>query len=121
MLHPLFSTVIQRPDLLVDHLSAYSALFHQEAAAAASDVVKRGLAWVVAAASSLVFLLLTGVALMLGFLLNQFHWVLVTVPGAALVLTVLAIARAKMTVPAERFTELKSQIASDARALRTVS
>jgi hypothetical protein len=54
MLHPLFSTLIQRPDLLVEHVSAYSALFHQEAAQAASMVVKRYVAWALAALSNVV-------------------------------------------------------------------
>jgi len=31
MLHPLFSTIVQRPDLIVDHLSAYSELLQKEA------------------------------------------------------------------------------------------
>jgi hypothetical protein len=121
MLHPLFSTLIQRPDLLVEHVSAYSALFHQEATQAGSLLVKRYLAWATAAIFGLVFVLFAGIALMLGTLQNQFHWVLLAVPGSALVLMLLAIAKAKVPLAEARFTELKAQIDSDIQALRAVS
>ena len=118
MLHPLFSTLIQRPDLLVDHVSAYAALFNQEAKAAGSELLMRSLTWALAAACGSIFLLLTGIALMLGFLQNQFHWILVAVPGAALILTMIAVFRAKRPRPAEHFPELKAQVDSDVSALR---
>jgi len=121
MLHPLFSTLIQRPDLLVEHVSAYSALFHQEASQAGSVVVKRYLAWVAVAVLGLIFVMFAGVALMIGVLFNQFHWVLLAVPGSALLLMLLAIARAKAPLTEARFTELKAQIDSDIQALRAVS
>jgi hypothetical protein len=52
---------------------------------------------------------------------NQFHWVLVLVPGAALLLVVVAVVRAIKPWQTEQFPELKAQIDSDARALRMVS
>lgn len=121
MLHPLFSTLIQRPDLLVEHVSAYSALFHQEATQAGSVLVKRYVAWAMAAICGLVFVLFTGVALMLGTLQNQFHWVLLAVPGCALLLMLVAVAKAKAPLTQARFTELKAQIDSDIQALKAVS
>jgi hypothetical protein len=48
MLHPLFSTIVQRPDLVVDHLSAYAALFQEEASDAGAELVTRAVAWAVA-------------------------------------------------------------------------
>ena len=121
MLHPLFSTLIQRPDLLEEHVSAYSALFHQEAAQAGSMLIKRYVAWAMAALFGLVFVLLAGMALMLGTLLDQFNWVLLIVPGCALVLMLLAIAKAKVPLAQARFTELKAQMDSDIQALKAVS
>ena len=121
MLHPLFSTLIQRPDLLVEHVSAYSALFHQEATQAGSQLAKRYLAWAIAAICGLVFVLFAGMALMMGMLHNQFHWVLLAMPGAALLLMLIAIAKAKTPLAEARFTELKAQIDSDIQALRAVS
>ena len=123
MLHPLFSTLIQRPDLLVEHVSAYSALFHQEATQAGSVLVKRYLTWIFAGICGLVFVLFAGIALMLGALYNQFHWVLLAVPGSALLLTLIAIAKAKAKAALNEapFTELKAQIDSDVQALRDVA
>jgi type IV secretory pathway VirB2 component (pilin) len=121
MLHPLFSTIIHRPDLLAEHVSAYAELVQQEASSVGTDLLQRGVAWVIAGISALLFLIFTGIALMLGLVINQFHWILVAVPGVMLVLTLLAYFRAKTAIPQERFRELKAQLASDAQALRTAA
>jgi peptidoglycan/LPS O-acetylase OafA/YrhL len=118
MLHPLFSTIVQRPDLVADHLSAYAALFQEEASEAGSEVLMRVVAWAVAVVAAAVFLVLAGTAAMLGMLHNQFHWALVVVPGVALAILVVALLRARKPLDKERFPELKAQIDSDARALR---
>lgn len=121
MLHPLFSTVIQRPDLVADHISAYVALFSQEVGAIGNHVVGRLVAWVLFVLCGFLFLTLTGVALMLGFLQNQFHWILIATPGVALIITVMAFIKARMPLPAENFPELKAQLDSDVHALRTAT
>lgn len=121
MLHPLFSTIVQRPDLVMDHLAAYGALIHEEASSAGSELLARVLGWVLAAMAAAVFLGLAGTALMLGLLQNHFHWVLVAVPGVAFILMVIAIIVAKRPLKSERFPELKAQLDSDARALRMVA
>lgn len=121
MLHPLFSTIVQRPDLVVDHLSAYGSLFHKEASTAGSELLARVVAGGVAILALAVFLGLAGTAVMLGFLQNQFHWVLVAVPCFALLLLIVAVMVAMKPLKSERFPELKAQIDSDAQALRTVA
>lgn len=121
MLHPLLSTIVQRPDLVMDHLSAYGSLFHKEASSAGSHLIARAAAGVTAILAFTVFLVLTGTALMLGFLQNQFHWMLVAVPCTALLLTAIATAIAMKPSNSERFPELKAQLDSDAQALRTLS
>ncbi len=118
MIHPLFSTIVQRPDLVVDHLSAYAALFQEEASNAGTDLVARAVAWVVAVVAAAIFLGLAGTAVMLGMLQNQFHWALVAVPGVALAIVFVAVLKARKPAASERFPELKAQIDSDARALR---
>jgi len=105
----------------VDHVSAYAALFHQEASRAGSELLVRAVNWVLAVLLAAVFLGLAGVALMLGLMQNHFHWVLVAVPGFVLVLLLIAIVRAKKPLQSERFPELKAQIDTDARALRMVA
>ncbi len=105
----------------MDHLSAYGSLFHKEAATAGSDLLARVIAGVVAILALVVFLGLAGTAVMLGFVVNQFHWALVAVPAVALVLLIIAVMVAMRPLKSERFPELKAQIDSDAQALRTVS
>lgn len=121
MLHPLFSTLIQRPDLALDHISAYGALFHEEASKAGFEIMKRIVAWVVAVLTALLFLGLTGTAVMFGFMHNQFHWVLIAVPAVALVLLMAALWVATRSLQSERFPALQAQLHSDAVALRSVA
>lgn len=102
----------------MDHVSAYAALFHDEASKAGTELVQRVVAWVLAVLCGVVFLGLAGTAVMLGFLQHQFHWALVAVPGAALLLVVISVLWAKKPLRSERFPELKAQIESDAQALR---
>lgn len=119
MLHPIFSTVVSRPDLLVDHVSAYVALAGEEAAATGRDLKIRLLAWAVAGVFALVFVLLAGVAAMLGMVQGQFHWALVLVPGAALLVALLALLASRRPSPSERFSELRRQWAADVGLLRS--
>ena len=118
MLHPLIATLIQRPDLVIDHACGYAELLSQEARAAGSQVLKRTVAGLLAVACGSICVALTGMAVMLGFLLNQFHWSLIAVPAAALVLTIVAAIEARKPLPADYFPELKAQVDSDAQALR---
>lgn len=105
----------------MDHLSGYAALFHDEASSAGAELLARTMAWLVAVLLTVAFLGLAGTALMLGFMQNQFQWVLVAVPGFVLILVVIAIVRAKKPLRSERFPELKAQIDSDTQALRRVA
>ena len=118
MLHPLFSTLIQRPDLVADHVAAYGLLIVQEAADAGDEVLARVIAWVLAVLAGVVFLGLAGTAVMLGILSNHFHWVLIAVPSVALLLSILAAMRAQKPFGKKIFPELKAQIDSDVKALR---
>ena len=105
----------------MDHLSAYGALFHKEACSAGSELLTRVVAGLVAILALVVFLTLSGTALMLGFMNNQFHWILLVVPGVSLVLLIVAVLIAKKPLKSERFPELKAQLESDARALHSVA
>lgn len=83
--------------------------------------MKRAVAGVAAILALVLFLVLAGIALMLGFLHNQFHWMLVAVPGVALLLAGIAGVIVMRPLKVERFPELRAQIDSDAQALRIVS
>ena len=121
MLHPLFSTLIQRPDLVADHIAGYAQLLQEEAILAGNEIFSRAVAWLVAILLVIVFFGLSGVAIMLGVMQAQFHWILIVVPGVVLIVTVLAAVRAKKPFVSEKFPELRAQVDSDVRALRSVA
>lgn len=120
MLHPLFSTLVYRPDLVIDHAAAYATLLQAQAQEAGGQWLAHLLAWTGVAAGALLFLILAGVALMLGLMMERFHWVLVGVPGLCLLLTLAAYAQASRRRPAQAFADLKAQIDEDVHALRSV-
>lgn len=120
MIHPIFSVLINRPELVVDHVAGYAALVQEEASSVGTEMAKRAIAWGVAVVGVLVFLILAGVAVMLGVMLGAFHWVLVLAPGSALLVALVAWNMARQRLPAKAFTELKAQLDADAQALRTI-
>lgn len=120
MVHPIFSVLISRPELVMDHVAGYAALVQEEASSVGVELAKRVIAWGVAVMGLVVFLVLAGVAVMLGAMHGEFHWVLVVAPGSALLLSVAAWSVARQRLPAKAFTELKAQIDADAQALRAV-
>ncbi|MES2634130.1 MAG: hypothetical protein V4669_14245 [Pseudomonadota bacterium] len=120
MVHPIFSVLITRPELVMDHVAGYAALMQEEASTVGGHVARRVLAWGVAVISLLVFLVLGGVAIMLGAVYGQFHWTLVAVPAVALAAAIAAAVIATKQFPGRAFTGLKAQLDADAQALRTI-
>ncbi len=118
MLHPIYATVISRPDLVVDHLSAYAALASEEAASSGNDLKVRAIGLVVAGVFALLFLIFSGIAVMLGVLQGQFHWVLAAVPGAMLAIALIVVLSSRRPAPGQRFAELRRQMAADMDLLR---
>lgn len=119
-MHPIFSVLISKPELVVEHVSGYFALVRDEASSAGTQVAKRAIAWGVTLISLLLFLILAGVAVMLGAVNERFHWALVLVPGIALATAVAAFMVARKPMPDKAFGELKAQIDADAQALRSI-
>jgi hypothetical protein len=120
MLHPLLSVLVSKPELVIDHLSGYATLMREEASTVGSEVAKRAIAWGVAVMSFIIFLVLAGVAAMLGVMQGRFHWILLLVPATALVLAAVAYLQARQKLPNEAFVELRSQLDADAQTLRTL-
>lgn len=118
MLHPIFSVLISRPELVMEHVAGYAALVRDEASTVSGEVAQRAIAWGVAVLCFIVFLVLAGVAAMLGAVYGDFHWVFLVVPGTALLLGVIAWTVARRRLPQKAFTELRSQLGADAQALR---
>jgi hypothetical protein len=120
MLHPIFSVLINRPELVMDHVAGYAALVQEEASSVSGEVLKRAIAWAAVVVGALVFLILAGVAAMLGVMQGQFNWILIVAPGIPLALAVVAWTIARRRLPAKAFTELKAQLDADAQTLRTL-
>jgi hypothetical protein len=120
MVHPIFSVLITRPELVMNHVAGYAALVQEEASTVGIQVAKRAIAWGIAVLALIVFLVLAGVAVMLGAMQGEFHWILIAAPGAALLVSVVAWSVARQRLPAKAFTELKAQLDADAQALRAV-
>ena len=104
----------------MDHVAGYAALVQEEASSVGGEVAKRAAAWAVVAFGLLVFLVLAGVAVMLGVMQGEFHWVLVAAPGVPLALAAGAWSVARQRLPSKAFTELKAQLDADAQTLRTL-
>ena len=121
MLHPIFSVLVSKPELVLEHVAGYAALMRDEASSVGLEVAKRAIAWGIALFSALVFLILAGVAAMLWAVQGQFSWAFVIVPGIPLVLAVLAFLEARKRLPEKAFSELKSQLDADAQVLRAIA
>ncbi len=120
-MHPLFLTIIRRPDLVINHMGAYASLLAQEANQASQSLVNRVLIWLIAVFSVAICVVLSGTALMLGVLQNQFHWVLVAVPGVMALCALCAFAWTKKIIWASHFSNIKTQFVNDAAALSTAA
>jgi hypothetical protein len=120
MVHPIFSVLITKPGLVVEHVAGYAALMREEASSVGMEVAKRAVAWAVTLFAFLVFLILAGVAVMLGAIEDQFHWAFVLVPAVALAISAAAFTVARKRLPEKAFTELKAQLDADAQALRAI-
>ena len=118
MVHPIFSVLISRPELLVDHVAAYAALVREEASTAGREMAVRAIFWVLAAFAFAMFLALSGVAIMLGAMFDSFNAALIAVPGVALLIAMAAVLVARKPLPVVAFGELKAQLEADAQALR---
>ncbi len=118
MLHPLFTVLIRRPELVVEHLAGYGALLHEEFSDIGSQMARRAVAWGAMVVMASVFITLTGVAVMLGLVEQEFHWALVAVPAIALIATGACFLFARTPMPAGRFDALKNQIDADVQAMR---
>lgn len=117
MLHPIFSTVLGHPELIADHLSNYAALVREEAGAAGKGVVARIIAGVLAVVSTMLALGLIGIAVMLGVLHGSFQWVLVIVPGVAVLVAAISAYIATRPAAFHGFADLRAQVDADVRAL----
>jgi hypothetical protein len=120
MVHPIFSLLITKPELVMEHVAGYASLMREEASSVGLEVAKRAVAWGVTLFAALVFLILAGVAAMLAAMQAQFHWAFVLVPLVPLAIAGAAFMVARKRLPEKAFGELKAQLDADAQALRAI-
>ena len=104
----------------MQHITGYAALAREEAVTVSIEVAKRAAAWGVAAFCAVVFVLFAGIAMMLGGMHGEFHWVLVVVPGIVAAVGIGAVFYARLPLPAKPFSELRSQLDADVQAWHTL-
>lgn len=120
MIHPIFMTVLRRPDLFATHLTNYAELVKIELSAAGSAFAVRAAAGVIAFVALLLAFGLTGVAIMFGVMHGAFHWVLAVVPGIAWLLAAICAALAMRSTVKEKVADVKEELEADYRVLRMV-
>ena len=132
MLVPLFNLVTHRPDLIIDHLAGYLKLAQDEVLGMKQQLIRRAIAGAVAIVFAMAFLVLAGVALMLGNMaLLQPHVVqtmaaspsiavLIAVPAVTLIAAIIAAIVALKSGADERSTSVADHIHRDIQAFRKV-
>jgi hypothetical protein len=120
MLHPIYATLLHRPDLVADHLLAYTDLLQLQSQDLIKALGRRGLACLVAVMGAALSLVFAGTALMLALLLDRFHPALILLPAgfALLALSAGLLACRQISTPA--FAHIKAQWEQDLQALRAL-
>lgn len=118
MVHPIFSVLITRPELVMEHVAGYAALAQEEASTVGVQVARRAAAWGAVVIGLLLALIFAGVAVMLGAVTGEFHWALVIVPAVPGAIAVAAFFFAREPLPSKAFGELRAQLDADTQALR---
>ena len=125
MIHPLFRLIASEPQMLADHVEAYTDLVGEEMASAVTQWKRRALSIVVLVVCALLAALFAGVSLMLWAATppENIHapWALIIVPLLPALLGAGAWLTARSGPKSNGFAAIKAQLAADAAMLRSVS
>ena len=119
MLYPFFKTLLLRPRLLATHVGNYLDLLRSETRVSVRQCTITAVAWLVCAGAFLLSLSMVGMAVMLGVMLNSFHWALAVVPAVPFLIAVVAAAVACRKVNYSPLQEIKQQLAADLEVFDT--
>jgi hypothetical protein len=123
MVHPLFRLVTARPQLLAEHVAAYTDLLAEELGATAGLLKRRVALQLVALAGAAVGAVLSGVALMLWAAMPvdsiRAPWLLVLTPALPWVLALWASMMSGTVARGELLVTFRRQLAEDAAMLRS--
>lgn len=121
-MHPLFSLLATRPQLLVDHAQAYAGLFHEEFSQSLDAWRRWALLQAVALCCLGVAAVLGGVAVMLWavtpVIVAQTQWILWATPLLPLSVAMLCTWMASRQNPTDAFGQLGRQLGADIAMLR---
>ena len=119
MLPPLLKIIINEPGLLTEHINAYSQLVIKDASLWQASI-KQQMKWKVALGINLVlFLLFTGIAVMLWGTTQTHHWSLIVIPSIPLLIVILAaLMLPRKDTMRQPFAALKKQFSSDMEMLK---
>lgn len=119
MLPPLLKIIINEPGLLSEHLDAYSQLLIKDVSLWQISL-KRQMKWKMALVGNLfLFLLFSGIAVMLWGTTQTTHWSLIVIPLIPLLMAIVAaLMLPRKDSVRKPFAALKKQICSDMQMLR---
>ena len=119
MLPPLLKIIINEPGLLSEHLDAYSQLLIKDVSLWQTSF-KRQMKWKMALGGNLfLFVLLSGVAIMLWGTTQNAHWSLIAIPLIPLFFVIVcALMLPRKDAVREPFVTLKKQLCSDIQMLK---
>lgn len=124
-MHPLLALLAIKPQLLIDHAQAYTALFSEELSLARIQWRKAVILQAVAVSFLCVATVLAGAALMLWAVtpVAQIHtlWLLFATPLVPLVVAIACQLAARKQIQRVAFANLRQQISADIALLRAVA
>jgi len=125
MIHPLFRLIVSDPQLLADHVEAYSELVAEEVGAVTTQLKKRAVLHAVSLVCIMVGVLLAGIAVLLWAAIPPDNMnsplALFIAPCVPIVIGVCAHFAAKAPMAEHGFKTIREQLAADAAMLRSVT
>ena len=125
MIHPLFRLLVSEPQMLADHVEAYTELVSEEMGAVTAQWKRRALLHAVSVGCAAVAVMLVGMGLMLWAAIPPENmnapWALAIIPAVPLVMAVWAHFAAKAPVAEHGLKTIREQLAADAAMLRSVT
>jgi hypothetical protein len=125
MIHPLFRLLVSEPQMLADHVEAYSELVAEEVGAVTTQWKRRAVLHAASLGCMVIAVMLIGMGLMLWAAVPiegmNHPWALVIIPAVPLIAGIWAHFAAKAPVAEHGFKTIREQLAADAAMLRSVT
>lgn len=113
MLPPFLRILINEPELVAEHISAYSSLIAHDVHLWQTRIQKRVLLKLLMGGSLLLTLLFSGIALMVWGATDSHHWTLIVVPLIPLALTIVVAFLASGNTSRQPFEASRKQFRAD--------